>query len=201
MQRGSRRPPPTGVGTRWQSQRSHPFARRSSLDSHGRCEPAEDPGRKPGGECQRIRQHRFSATGVSPWESILRNALKHLHGTLWPSHFPQPAVMLGQPGPESAVGGIFHAEFPARLLDDLRHSRIVYVTDRREKMVLQVKVEASEEPRPDPVTPVVIERDLGLEGTPGPPRRIILPPRRRISISSFVLFRRSSSTSDSRFLL
>ena len=82
------------------------------------------------------------------------------------SHFPEPTVVFCQTRPERTVLGVFYAEFTARLLDDLRHSGVVYVADRGEEMMLEMEVQASEEPRPDPAVPVVIERHLGLVHSP-----------------------------------
>ena len=70
--------------------------------------------------------------------------------------------MLGQSNPERAVLGALHSELPARLLHDLRHSRVVYVTDGGKKMVLEVKVQTSKEPCPDRAVAVVIERYFSL---------------------------------------
>jgi hypothetical protein len=49
------------------------------------------------------------------WNSMLMRPI----GERGPPHLPQPAVVFSQSRPERTVLGVFHAEFPARLLDYL----------------------------------------------------------------------------------
>ena len=70
--------------------------------------------------------------------------------------------MFGQTRPERTVLAVFYAEFTARLLDDTRYSGVIYVTNRGKEVMLEMEVQASEEPCPYAAVPVVIECHPGL---------------------------------------
>src|SRR5438445_2333298 len=66
------------------------------------------------------------------------------------------------------VLGVGHAEVSTRLLHDLRDRRVVDVADLRKQVVLDLEVQAAEEPRDGPAGPGEVRRRLRLVDGPGP---------------------------------
>ena len=87
---------------------------------------------------------------IEPTYVFKRSDGRHILGP----HQPQPSIMGGDAGPERRMLSVFHTVFATGFFHDPCDRRVMNMADRREKVMLKVKVQSTEGPAQDRALPV-----------------------------------------------